>query len=108
MGQQPLNELSVFSDLPQPVNGDRPPPMARRISWNGTTEEALALLHALRVHCECRVDEGRLLDPCASHSMLAHDQRAIDGLLFMRRMAAGLMAQEFEVAAPALRSSVPA
>ena len=71
--------------------------MARRITWNGTAEEALALLHALRVHCQCRVDEGRLLDACASHSMLAHDQRAIDGLLFMRRMAARLLAEEFDV-----------
>jgi hypothetical protein len=73
--------------------------MARRITWNGTTDEALALLHALREHCECRVDEGRFVAPCASHAMLARDQRAIDGLLFMRRMATRLLAEEFEVAA---------
>jgi len=72
--------------------------MARRITWNGTTDEALALLHALRAHCECRVDEGRTVAPCASHSMLARDQRAVDGLLFMRRMAARLLAEEFDVA----------
>jgi hypothetical protein len=72
--------------------------MARRISWNGTTDEALALLHALRAHCECRVDEGRTVSPCASHHMLARDQRAVDGLLFMRRMAARLLAEEFDVA----------
>ena len=71
--------------------------MARRISWNGTTDEALALLHALRAHCECHVDEGRTVAPCAGHTMLARDQRAIDGLLFMRHMAAHLLAQEFEV-----------
>jgi hypothetical protein len=29
--------------------------------------------------------------------MLARDQRAIDGLLFMRRMAARLLAEEFAV-----------
>jgi hypothetical protein len=73
--------------------------MARRITWNGTTEEALALLHALREHCECHVDEGRTVAPCAGHSMLARDQRAVDGLLFMRRMAAQLLAEEFEAAA---------
>ena len=71
--------------------------MARRITWNGTTDEALALLHALREHCECRVDQGRTVTPCASHSMLARDQRAVDGLLFMRRMVARLLAEEFDV-----------
>jgi len=29
--------------------------------------------------------------------MLAHDQRAVDGLLFMRRMAVRLLAEEFEL-----------
>ena len=55
--------------------------MARRISWNGTTDEALALLHALREHCECRVERGRTVAPCPGHAMLARDQRAVDGLL---------------------------
>ena len=80
--------------------------MARRISWNGTTEEALALLHALREHCECRVEHGRTVAPCAGHAMLARDQRAVDGLLFMRRMAARLLAEEFDLAAPS--PSLPA
>jgi hypothetical protein len=71
--------------------------MARRITWHGTTDEALALLHALREHCECRVDHGRTVTPCASHSMLARDQRAVDGLLFMRRMAVRLLAEEFDI-----------
>jgi hypothetical protein len=71
--------------------------MAQRISWNGTTDEALALLHALRAHCSCTVDRGRTVAPCAGHHMLARDQRAVDGLLFMRRMAARLVAEEFDV-----------
>jgi len=70
--------------------------MPRRITWNGTTDEALALLHALRIHCDCRVAEGMTVAPCAGHSMLTFDQRAVDGLLFMRRMAARLLAEEFE------------
>jgi len=74
--------------------------MARRISWNGTTDEALALLQALREHCDCHVEEGRTVAPCAGHLMLARDQRAVDGLLFMRRMAARLLVEEFEVSAP--------
>jgi hypothetical protein len=71
--------------------------MAHRITWNGTANEALALLHALREHCECRVDAGRTVSPCAGHTMMAFDQRAIDGLLFMRRMAPRLRAEEFEL-----------
>ena len=75
--------------------------MPRRITWNGTTDEALALLHALRAHCECRIDEGRTVAYCASHHMQVSNQRAVDGLLFMRRMAARLLAEEFSMALPA-------
>lgn len=71
--------------------------MSRPITWNGTPDEALALLHALRAHCACHVEQGRTVAPSRSHLMLAHDQRAIDGLLFMRRMAARLLAEEFGV-----------
>ena len=71
--------------------------MARRISWNGTTEEALALLHALSTNCECQIEDGRTVAACAGHAMLARDQRAVDGLLFMRRMAERLLAEEFEL-----------
>jgi hypothetical protein len=34
--------------------------------------------------------------------MLARDQRAIDGLLFMRRMAPRLLAEEFDLAISAV------
>jgi hypothetical protein len=71
--------------------------MARRITWNGTTDEALALLQALRTHCECHVVEGRTLAPCGAHAMLVSDQRAIDGLIFMRRLATRLLTEEFDL-----------
>jgi hypothetical protein len=72
--------------------------MARRIIWNGTTDEALALLQALRAHCECQVEDGgRIVAPCGAHVMLTGDQRAVDGLVFMRRMAARLLTEEFEL-----------
>jgi len=71
--------------------------MSRRITWHGTTDEALALLHALRLHCECCVDNGCIVTPCAGHMMLVCDQRAVDGLLFMRRMTARLLAEEFDL-----------
>jgi len=71
--------------------------MAQRITWNGTTDEGLALLHALSEHCSCSVDYGRTVAVCPGHLMLAHDQRAVDGLLFMRRMAARLLTEEFDL-----------
>jgi hypothetical protein len=36
--------------------------------------------------------------------MLAHDQRAVDGLLFMRRMAERLLAEEFQMSELQARS----
>ena len=82
--------------------------MPRRITWNGTTDEALVLLHALRENCECSVDNGCTVAICASHTMLVRDQRAVDGLLFMRRMAARLLTEEFDIAAkPAVHAAVP-
>jgi hypothetical protein len=69
--------------------------MARNIVWNGTSDEALALLRALTIHCECRFQNGRTVAPCAAHRMLTADQRAVDGLVFMRRMVARLVAEEF-------------
>jgi hypothetical protein len=83
--------------------------MTRRITWNGTTDEALALLHALRANCECSVENCRTVTPCGSHTMLVRDQRAVDGLLFMRRMAARLLAEEFDLATkPEALTPVPA
>jgi len=79
--------------------------MTKHITWNGTTEEALALLHALQAHCECGHDGGRTVSSCASHTMLAHDQRAVDGLLFMRRMAARLLVGEFGLEVSNARST---
>jgi hypothetical protein len=73
--------------------------MAQTITWNGTADEALALLDALQRNCECRVEQGRTVAACGAHRMLARDQRAVDGLIFMRRMAARLLAEEFDLVA---------
>jgi hypothetical protein len=82
--------------------------MARRIIWNGSPDEALALLQALTAHCTCHIADGRILAACPGHMMLAHDQRAIDGLLFMRRLAARLLAEEFDVEVGARQSGASA
>jgi hypothetical protein len=65
------------------------------VVWHGTADEALALLAAVNQHCACRKEHKRVVAPCPAHEMLARDQRAIDGLLFMRHMLPRLMAQEF-------------
>jgi hypothetical protein len=56
--------------------------------WHGTQSEWLDLLRAIAHNCECQVDDmGVQLEACASHRLLISDQRALDGLLFARRIA---------------------
>ena len=70
--------------------------MAASVLWHGTQTEALELLQALSRNCSCVVTaEGVRLSTCPPHEMLSSDQRAIDGLLFARRIASRLRAEEF-------------
>src|SRR5207237_395560 len=70
--------------------------MATSVLWHGSQTEALELLQALSRNCSCVVTaEGVRLSTCAPHEMLSSDQRAIDGLLFARRIAARLRLEEF-------------
>jgi hypothetical protein len=70
--------------------------MASSVLWHGTQTEALELLQALSRNCSCVVTaEGVRLSTCAPHEMLSEDQRAVDGLLFMRRIASRLRTEEF-------------
>lgn len=70
--------------------------MATSVLWHGTQTEALELLQALSRNCSCVVTaEGVRLSTCAPHEMLSTNQRAIDGLLFARRIAARLRSEEF-------------
>jgi hypothetical protein len=65
--------------------------------WSGTQSEWLDLLHAIADNCECQVDDmGVQLEACASHRLLISDQRALDGLLFARRIAGRMQRQELE------------
>ena len=66
------------------------------VRWHGTQTEALELLQALSHNCACVVSaEGVRLAICAAHEMLADDQRAMDGLLFARRILERLVREEF-------------
>jgi hypothetical protein len=66
------------------------------VQWHGTRSEGLELVEALGRHCSCAFSaQGLRVSVCAPHEMLCSDQRAIDGLLFSRRIAARLRIEEF-------------
>jgi hypothetical protein len=70
--------------------------MATTIKWNGTQQESFALIKAIARNCACEFGlMGVRVRTCAAHRMLAEDQRALNGLLFARRMADRLLCEEF-------------
>jgi hypothetical protein len=70
--------------------------MATRVQWHGTRTEGLELAQALSHYCSCVFSaQGLRVSVCAPHEMLCSDQRATDGLLFSRRIAARLRNEEF-------------
>jgi len=82
--------------------------MTASVLWHGTQTEALELLQALSRNCACVITtEGARLSTCAPHEMLSSDQRAIDGLLFARRIAARLCHEEFTSSEPLEAGSHP-
>ena len=65
-------------------------------SWNGRRQELLELVNAIAANCTCELgDMGEHLTVCEAHKMLATDQRALDGLLFVRQMVDRLKHEEF-------------
>ena len=65
------------------------------VIWHGTLNERLDLANAVRRNCACEFGlMGVRLSTCASHHMLNEDQRALDGLLFGRRIAGRLSDEE--------------
>jgi len=70
--------------------------MSIRVSWHGTQQESFDLIKAIGRNCTCDFGlMGVRLTTCSSHRMLMEDQRALDGLLFVRRMAERLLDEEF-------------
>jgi hypothetical protein len=66
-----------------------------RIVWNGTHTEQVELLSAIERNCACTYDKvGIRSHVCAAHTMLIRDQRALNGLLWTRRLASQLLAEE--------------
>lgn len=64
------------------------------VRWFGTRQELTDLLSAFGHHCVCEVEGENVFErTCGAHALLA-DQRALNGLLFARRIAARLRAEE--------------
>jgi len=64
-------------------------------TWNGTLIEQLELVAAIERNCECTFDKmGVRLVACAAHTMLMRDQRALNGLLWTRRLVKQRLAEE--------------
>jgi hypothetical protein len=71
--------------------------MPTRVQWHGTPTEGLELARAFSRYCSCVFSaHGHRVSVCAPHEMLCSDQRATDGLLFARRIAARLRNEEFQ------------
>jgi hypothetical protein len=73
--------------------------MSTQIFWHGTQQESFDLTNAIGRNCTCEFGMmGVRLNTCEPHRMLTEDQRALNGLLFVRRMAARLRREEFSAA----------
>jgi hypothetical protein len=73
--------------------------MHKRNVWNGTQQESTDLTAAINRHCTCEFDlDGERTVTCSPHRMLLDDQRALNGLAFMRQIAARLRLEEFSPA----------
>jgi hypothetical protein len=66
-----------------------------KVVWHGTLREQLDLIAAVQHNCGCdRADSLRPLATCSAHTMLARDQRALNGLLWTRHLAKLLLVEE--------------
>lgn len=64
--------------------------------WHGDPTESLALVDASNRNCGCKFGlMGVRLTTCGVHDAMVNDQRFLDGLVFMRRNADRLLAEEF-------------
>lgn len=65
-------------------------------NWHGLPGEWERLVRAAERNCSCLTTvTGIRISTCSLHHLLEEDQRALDGLLFTRRIAAQLVREEF-------------
>jgi|ERR1051326_1563749 hypothetical protein len=67
--------------------------LMRYAKWNGTAEEWRELQIVTARHCTCLTTQL-----CATHEMVVKDQRAVNGLVFARRIVERLLVEEFRPA----------
>ena len=67
----------------------------RYAKWNGTAEEWRELQIVVMRHCTCATPQV-----CATHEMVVRDQRAINGMVFARRIVERLLVEEFRPMTP--------
>jgi hypothetical protein len=64
------------------------------VVWNGTLSEQLDLMAAVQHNCGCSFDgTATSLSACSSYILL-REQRALDGMLWIRHLVARLRAEE--------------
>jgi hypothetical protein len=72
------------------------PHMQPRSIWNGTAQESIDLAAAINRNCTCQYGlDGERTVTCPPHRMMTDDQRALDGLVFIRKIAERLRSEEF-------------
>ena len=70
--------------------------MFPQVVWKGTEPESFELLSVIQGNCVCEFGtDGARSRVCKPHDALVHDQRFLDGLLFGRRIADRLRAEEW-------------
>jgi len=71
--------------------------MTTQTLWHGTQQDSLELVNVIARNCSCEFGPHEVrVATCAAHRMLVEDQRALNGLLFMRQMSARLLEEEFK------------
>lgn len=70
------------------------------VYWHGTRQEGSELLHAISAHCSCdQAAAPTQARRCPPHRMLVEDQRAVNGLLFARKILGRLLLEEWDLTA---------
>ncbi len=75
------------------------------VIWHGTQQDSTHLVSAIARNCACEFGlMGVRIATCAPHTMLIEDQRALNGLLFARRIVERLRHEEDLVGLPATQT----
>lgn len=102
-----LNDVSPGGPFQTESEYKRLREMTMTAVWNGTTSEYVELIRVVERNCSCEFGlMGVRLTRCNAHA-LTEDQRALNGLLYGRRLAARLRDEEWLVASPLGRAGTP-